>query len=102
MLSHVTPVKQGNFYRLKRWNYLEVLKARYLKLILNKLKSEIKNSTDENLNLSSNVIGNFNDQTNFPHKLLFTNTQVSRLCKAFANNSSVNTKLLKTQLFKIG
>ena len=102
MLSHVTPVKQGNFYRLKRWNYLEVLKARYLKLILNKLKSEIKNSTDENLNLSSNVIGNFNDQTNFPHKLLFINTQVSRLCKAFANNSSVNTKLLKTQLFKIG
>ena len=39
------------------------------------------------------MIGNSNDETNFPHKLLFTNTQVSRLCKAFANNSSANIKL---------
>ena len=30
------------------------------------------------------------------------NTQVSRLCKAFANNSSANIKLPKTQLYKIG
>ena len=44
---------------------------------------------------------NSNDETNFPHKLLFTNTQVSRVCKAFANNSSANIKLLKTQLSKI-
>ena len=38
----------------------------------------------------------FND-----HKLLLTNTQVSRLCKAFVNNSSVNIKPSKTQLHKI-
>ena len=35
-------------------------------------------------------------------KLLLTNTQVSRLCKAFANNSSTNIKLLKNPLSKIG
>ena len=39
---------------------------------------------------------------NFPHKLLLTNSQVSRLCKAFANGSSANLKLSKTQLHKIG
>ena len=53
---------------------------------LNKLKSEIKNGTEVTLNLSSNVIGNSNDETNFPHTLLLTNTQVLRLCKIFANN----------------
>ena len=37
----------------------------------------------------------------FHHKLLFTNTQVSKLRKAFANNSSANIKLSKMQLSKI-
>ena len=54
------------------------------------------------LNLSLNVIGNSNDDYNFPHKLLLTNTQVLQLHKAFVNNSSVNIKLSKTQLYKIG
>ena len=40
-------------------------------------------------------------ENNFPHKLLLTNTQVSKLRKAFANNSSANIKLSKTQLHKI-
>ena len=35
------------------------------------------------LRLSSNMIGD--DETNFPHKLLLTNRQVSNLRKAFAN-----------------
>ena len=35
------------------------------------------------------------------HILLLTNTQVSRLRKAFQNNSSADIKLLKTQLHKI-
>ena len=39
---------------------------------------------------------------NFPHKLLLTNTQVSKLRKAFANNFSANIKLSKTQLHKTG
>ena len=34
--------------------------------------------------------------------MLLTNKQVSNLCKAIANNSSANIKLLKTQLHKIG
>ena len=34
--------------------------------------------------------------------MLLTNTQVLRLRKAFANNSSANVKLLKTYLHKIG
>ena len=41
---------------------------------LNKLKLTIKNGTEVTLNLSSNLIGSSNDQTNFPHKLLLTST----------------------------
>ena len=52
------------------------------------------------LNHSSTVIGNSNDATNFPHKLLLTDTQVSRLCKTFLNGSAANVKLSKTQLSK--
>ena len=62
----------------------------------NKLKSGIKNGTEVTLKLSSNVAGDSNDETNFPHKLLLTNTQVSRLCKAFTNGSSAKIKLSKT------
>ena len=43
---------------------------------LNKLKSAIRNGTEVTLNLSSNMIGSSNDETNFPHNLLSTNTQV--------------------------
>ena len=68
---------------------------------LNKLKSGIKNNTDVTLKISSNVTSDTNDENNFPHKFLLTNTQNSRLLKAFANNSSVNIKSSKTQLHKI-
>ena len=70
---------------------------------LRKSKSEIKNSTEVTLNLSSNVVGDSNDKNNFPHKLLLLiNTQVSKLREAFANDSSANIKLSKTQLHKAG
>ena len=52
---------------------------------LNKLKSAIKNETDAVLRLSPNMIGNSDDEINFPHKLLLSNRQVANLCKAFAN-----------------
>ena len=65
------------------------------------MKSAIKNITEITLNLSSNIAGDSNNERNFPHKLLLTNTQVSKLCKSFANNSSANIKLSKTQLHKI-
>ena len=54
------------------------------------------------MKLSPNVVGDSNDENNFPHKLLLTNTQISRPFKAFANNSSANIKLSNTQLHKIG
>ena len=57
---------------------------------LNKLKSAIKNGTEVTLNLSSNLIGSFNGETNFPDELFLTDTQVSRIRKAFGNGSSAN------------
>ena len=69
---------------------------------LNKLKSETKNGTKVVLKISSNVVGDSNDENNFLHSLLLTNTQVSTPRKAFANDSSANMKLSKTQLHKIG
>ena len=68
---------------------------------LNKLKSSIKNETDVVLRISSNVVGNSNDNTNFPHKLLLTNRQVANIPKAFAKNTSTDIKLSKTQLSKM-
>ena len=47
------------------------------------------------------MIGNPNNETNFSHKLLLTNTQVANLCKAFVNKSSTDIKLSETQLSKM-
>ena len=48
---------------------------------LNKLKSSIKNETDVVLRISSNMVGDSNDNTNFPHELLLTNRQVANILK---------------------
>ena len=53
---------------------------------LNKLESAIKNEKEVVLRLSSNMIGNSNDEANVSHELLLTNRQVANLHKAFANN----------------
>ena len=53
------------------------------------------------MKISLNVVSDSNDENDFLHKLLLTNTQVSKLRKAFANNSSANIKLSQTQLHKI-
>ena len=63
---------------------------------LNKLKSAIKNESELVLRLSTNMVGD--DETNFPHKLLLFNRQVSNLRIVFANKSSINIKLSKTQI----
>ena len=68
---------------------------------LNRLKSAIKNETDVILRLSSTMIGNSDDETNFPHKLLLTNRHVANLRKAFANHTPIDIKLSKTQLSKM-
>ena len=60
---------------------------------LNQLKSGPKNGTKVTLKLSSNVFSDYNVEGNFPRKLVLTNAHVSRLCKAFANKTSANTKL---------
>ena len=68
---------------------------------LKKLKLSIKNETDVVLRISSNMVGDSNDNTNFPHELLLTNRQVANICKAFANHSSIDIKSSKTQLSKM-
>ena len=68
---------------------------------LNKLNTAIKNETDVVVRLSSNMIGDSNDKTNFPHELLLTNRQVSSVRKAFSNNSSADTKFSKAQFSKM-
>ena len=45
-------------YKMNQYNYLNVK--------LNNLKSAIKNETEVLLRLSSNMIGNSDDETNFP------------------------------------
>ena len=46
---------------------------------LDKLKSGIKSGTEITLKIYSNVVVDSNDENNFPHKILLSNTQVSRL-----------------------
>ena len=47
------------------------------------------------------MVGDSNDETDFPHKLLLTDTQVLKLHKAFGNDSLANIRLSKAQLSKI-
>ena len=68
---------------------------------LNKLKSATKNETDVVLRISSGMVGNSNDNTNFSHKLLLTDRQDANIRKAFANNLSTEVKFSKTRLSKI-
>ena len=65
-------------------------------LQLNELKSAIKTER-----LSSNMIGNSENETNFHDKLFLTNRQVKTLRKAFANHTTTYIKLSKTQLSKM-
>ena len=65
---------------------------------LNKLKSARKSETEVVLRLSSSMIRNFDNETNFSHKLLLTNRQVANLQTSFANNSSTDIKLSETGL----
>ena len=61
----------------------------------------MKNEAEVVLRLSSNMIGNSDDKTNFPNELLLTSKQVANLRKVFANNSSPDIKLSKSQLSKM-
>ena len=86
------------FYQYKMTQY-NSLNVKLSNPQLNELKSAIKNESEVVLRLSSNIIGD--NETNFPHKLFLTDRQVSNIRKAFADNSSADIKLSKTQLSKI-
>ena len=47
------------------------------------------------------MLGNSDDEPNFPHNLLLTNRKVSNLRESFANYLSADINLSKTQLSKI-
>ena len=47
------------------------------------------------------MIGNSDDETDFPRKSFLTNRKVANLCKAFANYLSTDIKLTETQLSKM-
>ena len=53
----------------------------------------MKNETEVVLRLSLNMVGNSDDEANFPHKLLLTNRQVTKLRKTFVNFLSTDIKL---------
>ena len=77
-----------------------ILKCNVVKFAT-QLNLGIKSSTEVTLNLSSNIISDSNNEANFAHKMLLTDTQVSTVCRAFWNNSSANIRLSKAQLNKV-
>ena len=60
---------------MKLLNY-DTLNVKLSYLQLDKLKSWIKNVTQVTSNLPSNAVGEWNDDSNFPHKLLSTDRQI--------------------------
>ena len=66
---------------------INTFNAKLSNLQLNKLKSGIKNGIQVTINFSSCAVGDADDKTKFPLKILLTNTGVSQICKAFANGS---------------
>ena len=65
------------------------------------IKVSNSNESGLDLKLSSNMISNSNDETNFLYELLVTDRQVANLRKTFANNLLTNIKLSKLQISKI-
>ena len=58
----------------------------------------MQNVTEAVFRLPSNMIGNSDDETSFPHKSSLTDRKVAKIHKAFANNLSTEIKLQKTEL----
>ena len=77
------------------------LNVKLLNSQLSNLKSAIKNGTELVLRLSSSMVGNFNDEIIFPHKLILTNIPVASLHKYFVNHLSTDIKLSKLRLSKM-
>ena len=71
----------------------KITQCKILNVKLSNSQLGIKNGTKLTLKISYVFVGDSNDESNFLHKLLLTNAQVSMLRKAFANGSSTNIKL---------
>ena len=56
------------YYQYKMTQY-NIFNVKLSSLQVNKLKSGMKSGTEVTLNLSSNVINNSNDETNYSHRL---------------------------------
>ena len=63
-----------NIMLIQKMTQDNTLNVKLSNLQLEKLKSVIENRTRVTLNLSSNIIGDSNDETNCPNKLLLTDT----------------------------
>ena len=89
------------FISIKRHNTINTnsLNVKLSHSQLNKLNSQITNESEVALRLSSDMIGK--NETNFPLELLLTDRRISILRKSFANNSSIDIKLSKSQLSKM-
>ena len=80
------------------YNTLNVTLSSSQRLLILLILAIRNRKTELTFKLSSNLIESSNDETNFPHKSwLLTNTQVSKIPKAFAIGSSANIKFSKTQ-----
>ena len=77
------------------------LNVKLLNSQLDKWKSVIEDGTEVALRLRLNMTDDSDGKTNFPHKLLLTNRQVSNLCKTYAKKSSTDIKFSKTQISKM-
>ena len=64
---------------------------------LKKLKSTVKNKTGKILRLNKK---NFEDEE-VPHELFLITRNATKIRNAFANNMSIDMKLIKTQISKI-
>ena len=77
------------------------LNVKLLNSQLDKWKSATEDGTEVVLRLPLNMTDDSDDETNFPHKLLLTNRQVSNLRQTYANKSSTDIKFSKTQISKM-
>ena len=77
--------------------YANTLNIKLSNSQLIKLKSGVKNRIEVTLSLSSKLVGNSNDETNFPYKLMLTDAHISKIQKA----STVNINFSKIQLSKM-
>ena len=67
---------------LDKMTQYNTLNVKLSNLQLNKIKAVTKVKTEVTLETSSNNVGDYKDE-NVSHRLLLTNTQVSKLRKAF-------------------